>query len=416
MHDKQDIHCRYHMESVMEKKGQAFYHKLYGPKKTRATYNRGDFIDYVLMMIATAGVVVLAYGWGSPIATAGLALCAFTLAMFVKRHGVELKIPVILKRPQELFFMFLYKFQNMRSMYFITLALLVLENILIAATPNLPHHVELMRTIAYWLFYIHLISITVFRTVILFDHLAKRELVREVLMQTAWKKVVNERTSVVLEILHAYFTGLLTHIVLIAPWYLVITYLNFSVIFLPVVCVINIVVHLKWMRLNNSWFYRDHWLGHNCEFEFVYLHGTHHDAIPCGLIGVAGNGFLEGFMRHTIGSPAPFYNPAVSFLVYMFDVKNDIELHQYIPGIYPRLSKNFMAVIQHSTHHHGRVEPYGFGMKLDQPGVSEEFKRAYDKFPDEITNSIKLDEELTGFEWDNPTHRKIRDLYEKYQN
>src|SRR5262249_9318867 len=154
-----------------------------------------------------------------------------------------------------------------------------------------------------------------------------------------------------LEIMHAYVTGLLAHIILIAPWYLVITQASFSMIFLPVVCLINVVVHVKWIKVINAWFYRDHWLGHNSELEFLFLHGMHHDAIPSALIAVGENGFLEGFMRYTIGAPDPFYNPVVSFLVYMYEVANDMYTHQYIPGVFPRLPRKFIEIAQHSTHH-----------------------------------------------------------------
>jgi len=236
-----------------------------------------------------------------------------------------------------------------------------------------------------------------------------------VLMQTPWKRVINERTNITLEILHAYCTGLLTHIVLIAPWYLVITYASFSLIFLPVVCLINIIVHMRWVKAVNSWFYRDHWVGHNSELEFVFLHGPHHDAIPSGMIAVAGNGFLEGFLRFTIGSPVAFYNPLISFMVYMFDVKTDIELHQYIPGLFPRLPRRVLEVGQHSTHHYGRLEPYSLGLKLDQPRLPEDYKKQFARVPAELMNSLELDEELNGFQWDNPTHQNTLSLWDKYQ-
>jgi hypothetical protein len=205
-------------------------------------------------------------------------------------------------------------------MYFITIGLLLLENVLIAATPNLPHHAELMRTIAFYLFYTHFISITAYRTAILVAHLAKKELVREVLMQTPWKRTINEKTNITLEIAHAYCTGLLTHIILIAPWYLVISYFNFSMVFLPLVCLINVIVHWKWIIVYNAWFYRDHWVGHNSELEFIYIHGPHHDAIPSGMIAVSGNGFLEGITRYTLGVPTAFYNPVISFMINMAEV------------------------------------------------------------------------------------------------
>jgi hypothetical protein len=401
----------------MKTNDPAIFHKLYGPKKPRAVYYKKDFLDYALMIVLSALVAGLSYGFRQVMSIVGFALCAFTLVMFITRHGIEFRVPVILRRPQDVFYMFVYKLQNLKPLYFIALGLLLLENVLIAATPNLPHHVELMRTIALYLFYIHFIAITVFRTAILTDHLAKKELVREVLMQTPWQRVVKEKTNITVEIIHAYCTGVLTHIVLLAPWYLVITYSRFSVIFLPVVCSINIFVHLRWLKVINAWFYRDHWLGHNSEFEFIFLHGTHHDAIPSGLIAVAENGFLEGFLRFAIGSPVPFYNPVIAFLVYTAEIQKDIEAHQYIPGVFPRLPRATMEVSQHSTHHYGPIEPYSFGVKLDQSGVSEEYKRSFSRLliPDELVNSAKLDEELTGFKWDNPTYRRTLSLYDKYQ-
>jgi hypothetical protein len=399
----------------MKKNGQAVFHKLYGIKKPRIAYHARDFLDYLLMILLSAIVVSFSYGFGHIMSIAGLALCAFTLAMFILRHGIEVRVPVILKRPQDVLYMFMYKLLNLKPMYFIALGLLLLENFLIAATPNLPHHVDLMRTIALWLFYAHFISITAYRTAILADHLAKKELVREVLMQTPWKRVFNAKTNITSEIAHAYCTGLLTHIILIAPWYLVITHVSFSVVFLPVVCLINVIVHLKWIKGYNSWFYRDHWLGHNSELEFIYVHGTHHDAIPSGMIAVSGNGFLEGITRYTIGSPTSFYNPVISFLIHMVEIKTDIKRHQFIPGVFPRLPKSLMEIFQHSTHHYGLLAPYSIGLKLDQPGVSEDYKKYYARYPDGITNSIKLDEELTGFRWDNPIQRRILSLYDKYQ-
>jgi hypothetical protein len=263
--------------------------------------------------------------------------------------------------------------------------------------------------------HIHLLSITIYRTAILFAHLAKKELVREVLMQTPWKRVINEKTNITLEIVHAYCTGLLAHILLVAPWYLVIRFSSFSLLALPIACVAAFIIHVKWMNVYNAWFYRDHWLGHNSELEFVFLHGAHHDAIPSALIAVSDSGFLEGFLRFAFASPVAYYNPLMAFLIHTFDVKSDIQMHQYIPGIYPKLSRKMLEVFQHSTHHYGRLDPYGVSMKLDQPGVSEAFKKRLARFPEAMKNSFKLDEELTGLEWDNPTHQHILRLWDKYQ-
>ncbi len=392
----------------------ATFHHLYGSKQPRVTYYKRDFLDYLLMIALSGSAIALSYGPRHVLSIVGLALCALALATFVARHGIELRLPLILRKPQDILYMLAYKIQNLRPAYFLALGVLLLENVAIAATPKLPHHVDGMRTAALVLFFTHLIAITVYRTVILADHLAKREHVREVLMQTAWRRVVHEK-SITLEILHAYATGLLTHIIQMAPWYLVIVYSTFSLLFLPLVAVLNIATHMKWMKSYNTWFYRDHWLGHNSELEFIYLHGTHHDAIPSALIAVAENGLLEGFLRFVIGWPVPFYTPVVCFAICMYDVKNDMELHQYIPGVYPRLSRRVMEVFQHSTHHYGSIEPYSVGAKLDQPTIPEAFKKRFRRVPDGIMNSAKLDEELNGFKWNNPTYRRTLALYDKYQ-
>lgn len=399
----------------MKKHTPAFFHKLYGIKKPRAVYYKKDLLDYSLMILVSALVIGFSYGFRQIISIIGFFLCAFMLIMFMLRHGIEFSVPVILRRPQDALYMLVYKLRNLTPVYFLALGLLLLESLAVMATPNLPHRVELMRRIALYLFYIHLIVITLFRTISLFDHLAKKELVREILMQTPWQRVVKENTNITLEILHAYATGVLTHIILIAPWYLVITYCRFSVMFLPVVLSINLVVYRQWIKIINEWFYRDHWLGHNSEFEFVFLHGTHHDAIPAGLIAVGENGLLEGFLRYTLGSPIAFFHPVVAFIVYTAEIKKGIEGHQYIPGIFPKIPRRWMEFYQHSTHHYGPIEPYSFAFKFDQPNVPEEYKKIASRMGDALADSARLDEELTGFQWDNPTHRRTLSLYEKYQ-
>lgn len=390
------------------------FHQLYGSRKPRISFREKDFLDYVLMAAISALVLLLSYGADSVMTKVGVVLCGWMVVEFGIRHGIALRTPLLLRRPHDVLFMIVYKVQNLKAAFFLALGLLVLENLFIRLTPNLPHHVELMRDIAVYLFFIHFLAITAYRTAVLIAHLRSRKLVREMLMQTAWERAIAKQ-PITLEILHAYFTGLLAHMILIAPWYLVINYFQFSIIALPVVCVVNVVIHLKFIKAINAWFYRDHWLGHNSELDFLYLHGTHHDAIPCGLIGVAGNGYLEGFLRHLLGFPSPFYNPLIAFVVYTLEVKQDIQTHQFIPGIFPKLSRRFHEVNQHSTHHFGHLEPYGFGMKLDQPGVAEDFKAAYRLFPDELTNSIRLDEQLTGFEWSNHRFRRFLSLFDKYQ-
>ena len=400
----------------MKTNSPAFFHKLYEKSKPRVVYYKKDFIDYTFMVLLSALAINFSYGTGHVMSITGLVLCALMLVTFLLRHGVEFRVPVIARKPQEILYTLIYKLQNLKPVYFVALGLLALENLLIVLTPNLPHHVELMRKIVLCLFYVHFLGVTVFRTAILIDHLAKRELVREVLMQTPWRRVVKENTNITLEIVHAYCTGLLTHVITIAPWYLVVAYSRFSLVFLPVMVLESIALHLNWSKVFNAWFYRDHWLGHNSEFDFLFLHGPHHDAIPSGLIAVSENGLLEGFMRFTIGAPISFYNPFISFLLYMIEIPLDMRGHQYIPGVFPRMPKSTLERFQHSTHHYGPLEPYSIASKFDPASETAESNKGYESWiPEEVRNSIRLDEELTGFKWDNPTYRRTLSLWDKYQ-
>lgn len=389
------------------------FHDLYGIRKPRINYKNKDFLDYTLMMLICAVVSCLAYGFFSSMSVIAIALCIYMIIVFPVRHGIKFEVPAALKRPQDILYMVLYKVKNTKSVFLFAVGFLLLENYLIYLTPELPHKVDLVREVSLYAFYLHMLIISGYRTVILVAHLNKKDHIREVLLNTSWKSSVSKGSSVTLEIFHAYFTGLLAHIMLIAPWYMVISNLNFSLIFLPFVLVINIVTQLGFYKVANAWFYRDHWLGHNSEIEFLYLHGPHHDAIPSGLIGVSGTGNLEGFLRHVIGYPTPFFNPVLSFFIYTSDVKIDIEGHQYIPGVYPELSKEFHQVTQHSIHHFGHLRPYGIAMKLDQPGVSQEMRKKFSMVTNEIKNSAAL-EECLGFDWDNSRHKWYLGLVDKY--
>jgi hypothetical protein len=397
------------------------FHQLFGRRRARINYQAHDALDYLLMIALTGLVISVCYGSGL-LRDLGLALCLVMALSFLVRHGITLAVPVALRRPQDALYMLIYKIRNMKGMYLFGVLTLVLQSTLIWLTPSWPHHADWMRTGALWLFYAHLAFICVYRTASLIDHLRKRALVLEVLSQTSWKGQLNGRSGITLEILHAYCTGLLTHIVLLAPWYAIITHVRFSLLLTPVLVVVNVLTHLHYLRQYNAWFYRDHWLGHNSEMEFLYLHGSHHDAIPSGLIGVSGNGFLEGFMRHTLGHPTPYYDPIVAFLLYTIEVQSDIKNHQYIPGIFPEVQRWFHEVCQHSTHHFARLEPYSVALRSDTkpkvaapaPGAPQK-KGGFEIFPESILNSVQLDEQLTGFVWDSPRYRQYLALFDKYQ-
>jgi len=391
-------------------------HSLYGVRRPRIAYRKEDFLDYALMLVGCASLIYVSYRGDRVLSAVGVALCCLMLVSFVVRHGFALRVPVLVKRPQDVLYLFIYKIRNIRWVFLFGVGVLLVENYVISLTPQLPHHVAWMHAAALVLFYSHVVLITAYRTYILVDHLKKKDRVREVLSQTTWKRSVAPPRSVSFEIWHAYSTGLLTHIVLIAPWYVVIRYFDFSILLLALVLPINLFTHFKLFKPLWNWYYRDHWLGHNSELEFLYLHGTHHDAIPSGMIGVAGNGFLEGYARNTLGFPIACYTPLAAFLAFTAAVKADMDMHQYIPGIFPRLPRAVHEVYQHSTHHFGHLAPYSLGFDVDQAPGSETVKRLFGGAPDELKYSMKLDEELNGFKWDNDAYRKFMALYDKYRD
>ncbi len=391
------------------------FHKLYGEKSSRLVYRDDDFLDYALMTVLVACVAAAVYGLLHPLTLLTLALSAWMVSAFVVRHRVRLAVPLILRKPQEILYMAVYKLQNMRLAYFAAALVLLAENGLIALTPDWPHHTALMRQVGFGLFYAHLAVLTSYRTAVLVSHLRHREHVRRFLMETSWKAQLSRQPNISIEILHAYFTGLLTHVLLVAPWYFAILHFSYSLVLLPATIAAGFFIHSRFLRVVNEWFYRDHWLGHHSELDFLYLHGPHHDAIPSGLIGVSGNGCLEGVLRHALGGPGLFYSPVVSFAIHSFDVKVDIDGHQYIPGVYPNVPKAVQLINQHSTHHFGKLAPYSLGLKVDQPGVPDELVRQAAKvFNAQQRNAVALDEQLNGFEWDNPRYRHFLALYDKY--
>ena len=226
------------------------------------------------------------------------------------------------------------------------------------------------------------------------------------LLQSPWKSFISKQKNIRLEICHAYATGMLTHILYLAPWYWIITHVEYSLLLLPFGIVISLIIETRFNKVLNDWFYRDHWLGHNSEVEFVYLHGTHHDAIPCALIGVGENGHLEGVFRQIIGFPVIYYNPLVAFVLQSIGSYGNMIMHQYIPGIFPGIARN--VEMHHSVHHYGKLEPYSVGGFYG----GELLKR----FPDELKYALKLDQQLTGYRRENKTYRWYLDLLDKYSS
>ena len=141
-------------------------HRLFGPAKWRIAFRKSDFLDYLLMCLLCGAVVWFAYAPVAWLVLPGLLLCVVMAATFPLRHGVELKLPVLLGAPQSVLYMVFHKLRNLNPVYPLALALFAADQLFIALTPQLPHHSALLRELALWLFYVHLVLLTAYRTVI----------------------------------------------------------------------------------------------------------------------------------------------------------------------------------------------------------------------------------------------------------
>ena len=97
-------------------------------------------------------------------------------------------------------------------------------------------------------------------------------------------------------------------------------------------------------------------------FEFNYMHGPHHDALPCGMIAVADNGPLEGVVRHYLGHFDSFLAPPHAFFQWTKTVVRDMVGHQYIPGVFPFAFSVAQIGVHHIEHHYLSLYPIGNGI------------------------------------------------------
>jgi hypothetical protein len=389
------------LDSVSDLDPKKFHH-IGVAKKQRLTYKDKDFIDYVVMIIMTCGLIALAYGPDHAMTIVGIFLSVSLIPFFAIRHGIKLTVPLIIRQPVNIFYLVYYKLEGIHKSTIIVISWIAIENIIIYLTPNLPHKTDFMRSAVIILFFAHFFIITAFRTASFIDHLRKKNHVREVLLESPWQKFIKNRNSIVSEIVHAYFTGLLTHIVSIAPWYVLITHVQYSVLLLPLSIPISIFAILKVIPDANKVFYREHWLAHNLELDFVYLHGPHHDAIPSSIIAFGENGILEGYWRGLTGFNFTYLHPFLLFLILTREVHRNMVGHQYIPNIFPE-NDNSVVEYHHAEHHYLSIRPYGLAMV---PGENSPPKERYYHV---------IDSALNGYNPDNTRWRWYAAMKAKYE-
>jgi hypothetical protein len=362
-----------------------------GGRASFMTLNGSHCGDYALMLLVTALLSTLSYGLWHPINVAALATVPFLMLAFLLRRGFVARRPMLLEWPDgplRVWHMLANKLDNSVPTLWLAAALLSVEQALIRVLDT-PERRAANRAYGDWMQLSMLAgfgAITVFRLLVLCDHVRQRDAVFAFLRGSQWRKSLpKERNAAreLVELLHAFATGVCCHALAIAPFWIVLQ-LEHSLALLPLRLVVDAIVYTRfWNNDFNRWVLRDHFNSHTCEQTFVYMHSAHHDALPVSMMASHDTGMLEGFVRFGLGQPEVFLNPGLGLVLVTVAVVGDMVFHQYVPGVLP-----FSAAVRkfghrHAEHHFLSMLPLG---------------SAFERPPDgNAANSIAVDVKLTGY-------------------
>ena len=271
----------------------------------------------------------------------------------------------------------------------------------------------------WWVVWTPFLGITTFRVIILIAHLLRASLVREVLEHSPQKKTVGG-VSIHHHILHAFITGMLGHLSLIAPCVLFFmltdpTILREALLLGGFLVWTAIAFPLRKRKIltrpgiiNNRLFYQNHTTAHVSRFYFTVFHGHHHDAIPSAVIGSgAETGFMENIDRGIIWFD--FLNSVVAVQVkWAVNISYDMMAHQYIPGIFPFAKGNITGLVHHLAHHYGSALPLGIVFKgyIERADVNSGYK------PDNVVTRWFVNEVERREKADAEMGQKFLSLYD----
>jgi len=270
----------------------------------RMSYRQGDVFDYALMQVCTLAVFAAIYPRVVTLSAATMAI--FMVGRFVWRFGLprqapRLQLMVLLAQSLRL------KVDNVpRALVIAWLKYTVFSSFEPPATP-----LDIDGKLLFWLSFLLITSVRLF---FFGHHLWRRQFVDSYLRRTTWKGTL-EQTSIHVELMHALFTGMMTHLGLVAPWYFLIAHRRVPALLFPLHTLFDRYIDRSFYGSEafERWYYRDHWLGHHRECDFVYLHGPHHDAIPVSFMSSAETGQLEAPIRSVIGHPDIYFHPFCLF-------------------------------------------------------------------------------------------------------
>ena len=270
-----------------------------------------------------------------------------------------------------------------------------------------------------WAIWAPFLLVTLFRVTILIAHVLRASVVREVLERSPQKKTIAV-LSIHHHLLHAFITGMMGHLSLVAPCALFFmmtdpSYLREGLLLTGFLLWSGMATPFRRRRvlvrpgiISNRLFYQNHTTAHQSRFYFTVFHGHHHDAIPSAIIGSgAETGFLENVDRGVTW--LDFLNSIVVVqLKWAYVIAYDMVAHQYIPGIFPFAKPNLAGLGHHVTHHYGSALPLGIVFKgyVERSDVNNGYK------PDNIVTRWFVNEVEQREEVDPEVGRKFLSLYD----
>lgn len=366
-------------------------------QKVFLRYRSDDFLLYCVSLLATAAIT-----WKVIDGTAAhlllSAALAYLLWVFIIKHGCSMDwstgrvlVSGMLSYPRVL----LRSWWSVRSR---TVQALLVFAIAIAVEMALRPLLKGTRWLDPfpwpWVVWVPFIAITVFRVTVLIAHLLRAGRVREVLLDSPIRGII-ERGSLNQHIFQAFLTGLIAHLCMVAPCVLFYSmtkpsYLREALLlggYVVWCCAASVAKAYvpresggdghPWRRYALFRLFREtHGNDHRSRFYFTLFHGHHHDAIPSAMIGAAGGtGFLESTERGL--SWLDFLDSALVVQFYWLGgCLSDMLGHQYIPGVFPFSRATTVASCNHHvTHHFGSLMPLGFVAKVYT--ATEDFADGY---------------------------------------
>lgn len=337
-------------------------------------YRAEDFPLYIFSLVLTGALVfpALPHGWER---TLFIATLVYFAGIFIIRHGAKATASAfraILDGLGSYPRMLVDNWWAARSALLPILGVFLLA---VAAEyflrPLLVGTKWLMSAFPWWwAVWVPFLAITAIRAAVLFTHLHRAALIQEFLERSPIRKSY-AGMSIYQHIFHAFATGMVSHLTLVAPCVLFYTLTEPS--YLREVLLIGgyglwtaIAAQLRKRDLIETesnltfrLFYENHVIAHHSRFFFTVFHGHHHDTIPSAMIGSAGGtGFLENLDRALM-----WLDPLNSVLVMQWgwaqSIIIDMATHQYIPGVFPYTRTTTEGMAHHVTHHFGSLLPLG---------------------------------------------------------